>query len=74
MQYRHHIHRFKAIYLVFPAIFPATGIIIKTVSPEDSVGQDKKYDDKDEGNTDVRRERVTVVSLKNKTIIAKVFK
>ena len=44
------------------------------MNPEDSVGQDKKYDDKDEGNAYVRRERVTVVSLNNKTIIAKVFK
>ena len=38
------------------------------VNPEDSEDQDKKDEDKDEGNTDVRHERVTVVSLKNKTL------
>ena len=60
---------FKAIYLIFPAIFLSTGIIINTVNPEDSEGQDKKLEDKDEGNADVRQEGVTVVSLINTTIV-----
>ena len=40
-------------------------MIIKTVKSEHSEGQDEKHEDKDESNTDVRHERVTVVSLIN---------